>query len=206
MNMLLALEKIPRLHNILVSFFTWILLIGFIVMTGSFMSGPLDPSEDSTLGSAANASTLVVGTVSMGMGLLGVGWLAFRWRKNYVWLLNKLYLPLVLNSLAGFIATFVSIYAQQGGEWHMQAIITISVEAFVLVTSSVLFCVYNFWFSVRVGAKSSSSSSSARYQDTSYFSTGDGVGGGGGSLSRKSLAHRVYSVRKAPSLAPGSVV
>jgi hypothetical protein len=31
MTMLLGLDTIPRLHNILVSFFTWILLAGFVV-------------------------------------------------------------------------------------------------------------------------------------------------------------------------------
>lgn len=38
MNMLLALDSIPRLHNILASFFTWILLAGFVLFPGTFTS------------------------------------------------------------------------------------------------------------------------------------------------------------------------
>lgn len=38
MNMLLALDGIPRLHNILAAFFTWILLAGFVLLPGTFTS------------------------------------------------------------------------------------------------------------------------------------------------------------------------
>lgn len=37
-NMLLALDSIPRLHNIFASFFTWILLAGFVLFPGTFTS------------------------------------------------------------------------------------------------------------------------------------------------------------------------
>ena len=37
-NMLLALDKIPIIHNILAAFFVWILLAGFILFPGTFTS------------------------------------------------------------------------------------------------------------------------------------------------------------------------
>ncbi|KAG6902431.1 hypothetical protein C0995_016610 [Termitomyces sp. Mi166 len=37
-NMLLALDSVPRLHNMMASFFTWILLAGFILFPGTFTS------------------------------------------------------------------------------------------------------------------------------------------------------------------------
>jgi len=37
-NMLLALDKIPGLHNIFASFFVWILLAGFVLFPGTFTS------------------------------------------------------------------------------------------------------------------------------------------------------------------------
>jgi hypothetical protein len=37
-NMLLALDDIPTLHNILAGFFNWILLAGFILFPGTFTS------------------------------------------------------------------------------------------------------------------------------------------------------------------------
>jgi hypothetical protein len=36
MNMLLSLDTIPRLHNILASFFGWIILAGFTIFPGTF--------------------------------------------------------------------------------------------------------------------------------------------------------------------------
>jgi len=38
MNMLLALDDIPRLDNLLSNFFTWILLAGFVLFPGTFSS------------------------------------------------------------------------------------------------------------------------------------------------------------------------
>ena len=37
-NMLLALDKIPGFHNLLASFFVWILLAGFVLFPGTFTS------------------------------------------------------------------------------------------------------------------------------------------------------------------------
>ena len=37
-SMLLALDDIPQLHNMLASFFTWILLAGFVLFPGTFTS------------------------------------------------------------------------------------------------------------------------------------------------------------------------
>jgi hypothetical protein len=37
-NMLLALDDIPRLDNLLSNFFTWILLAGFVLFPGTFSS------------------------------------------------------------------------------------------------------------------------------------------------------------------------
>jgi hypothetical protein len=48
MNMLLALDGIPRIHNMLAAFFTWILLAGFVLFPGTFTS--LQRVDDSGLG------------------------------------------------------------------------------------------------------------------------------------------------------------
>jgi hypothetical protein len=37
-NMLLALDDIPEMFNIMASFFTWILLAGFVLFPGTFTS------------------------------------------------------------------------------------------------------------------------------------------------------------------------
>ncbi|KAL2254991.1 hypothetical protein VTK26DRAFT_4413 [Humicola hyalothermophila] len=88
---------------------------------------------------------MVVGFACIVAGTFGCAWLALRWRRNYIWLLNKLYLPLVLAALLGAVATVTAVYTQQAGEWSTQAAITVVIEASVLGVSLVLFVVYNYW-------------------------------------------------------------
>ncbi|KAM7210617.1 hypothetical protein V8F06_014007 [Rhypophila decipiens] len=160
MEMLLSLDRIPQLHNILCSCFTWILLVGFVVIPGSFTSLrkleaktngeiiPGSPAANAILSSVAETSVTVVGFICMGIGTTGAVWLGWRWRKNYVWLLNKLYMPLVLkflNGLAGVISTLTNVYSQQKGEWRTQAIVAVTVEGSVLCCAAALFGLYNFW-------------------------------------------------------------
>ncbi|KAK3301309.1 uncharacterized protein B0H64DRAFT_438394 [Chaetomium fimeti] len=172
MNMLLSLDRIPRMHNILVSFFVWILLAGFVIIPGSFTSSqrkqegetvqlPVAAPGGTGTGTGANAgaklsltpantAALVIGFVCIIAGAFGSAWLALRWRRNYVWLLNKLYLPLILNALAGLIATITSVYTQQAGEWGPQAVTTAVVEAIILAMGIILFFVYNYWLLQRM--------------------------------------------------------
>lgn len=170
MSMLLSLDRIPRLHNILVSFFVWLLLAGFVIIPGSFTSSarkqegetvqlPVSAGGTGTGANAggkklsltpANTAALVIGFVCIIAGAFGCAWLALRWRRNYVWLLNKLYLPLILNALAGLLATITSVYTQQAGEWGPQAVTTAVVEAVILVLNVVLFFVYNYWLLKRM--------------------------------------------------------
>ncbi|KAK3988666.1 hypothetical protein QBC44DRAFT_243216 [Cladorrhinum sp. PSN332] len=159
--MLKSVEKIPRLHNILVLFFAWILLAGFVIMPGSFTSVKRAVDEASgipiNLGanrklilSKANTATMVVGFVLTVAGTFGTAWLALRWRRNYVWLLNRIYMPLVLNSSIGFVSTIIGVYAMQFGEWSTQAIIAALIEVSVFVVGGLLFLVYNYWLLMKV--------------------------------------------------------
>ncbi|KAH6631046.1 hypothetical protein B0J18DRAFT_476303 [Chaetomium sp. MPI-SDFR-AT-0129] len=177
MNMLLSLDRIPRLHNILVSFFVWILLAGFIILPGSFTSSkrkednatvqiPIGGTSGTSTGTngnkattgtggklsltPANTAALVIGFLCLLAGTFGSAWLGLRWRRNYVWLLNKLYMPLTLTCIAGLIATITAVYTQQAGEWGPQAVTTAVVEAVELAISLMLFFVYNYWLLKRV--------------------------------------------------------
>jgi hypothetical protein len=101
MEMLLELDKIPPLHNILASFFTWILLAGFIIFPATFTSiQRLDNSEAvqenaiavSMLAGFKNTPLLVVAGICCGIGATGMAWLWWTWRMNYVWLLSKIFM------------------------------------------------------------------------------------------------------------------
>ncbi|KKY36352.1 hypothetical protein UCDDA912_g03681 [Diaporthe ampelina] len=162
MEMLLSLDKIPRLHNILASFFGWILLAGFIVFPGTFTSirdlsddpdlAENSPTASTVLGHVQNVPLLVVAAISCGIGAVGLLWLAFRWRSNYVWLLNRIYLPGATNALAGLISTLVVVYSQKHGDWNITAMVTGIVEGADLAICGTLF-VFNTLLLKRVQRK-----------------------------------------------------
>jgi hypothetical protein len=98
-SMLLHLDDIPRLHNILAAFFTWILLAGFLVIPGTFTSfknhtsGSNDNAvEEAIVQSIAHVGLLWVSGAFCVVGVVGCCWLWFLWRQNYVWLINKIFL------------------------------------------------------------------------------------------------------------------
>ncbi|KAJ0120463.1 hypothetical protein J7T55_015190 [Diaporthe amygdali] len=162
MEMLLSLDKIPRLHNILAAFFGWILLAGFIVFPGTFTSirdlsedpdvADKSPAASVILDQVQNVPLLVVAAVCCGIGAAGLLWLAFRWRSNYVWLLNRVYLPGATNALAGLISTLVVVYSQKHGDWSVTAKVTGIVEGADLVVCGSLF-VFNTLLLKRVQRK-----------------------------------------------------
>lgn len=91
-DMLLNLDDIPRLHNILAAAFTWILLAGFLIFPGTFTSissqvKQNDQQAAAFLATVKNVQLLIIGGVCSGVGALGMVWLWWRWRQNYVWLL-----------------------------------------------------------------------------------------------------------------------
>lgn len=103
MDMLLAQDQIPRLHNILASLFQWILLAGYLVLPATFnsikQSKDVQSSSDSgnfaakaALTTVRNVPLLYVGAFCAGVGLLGKAWLWFAHRPNYVWLVNKIFM------------------------------------------------------------------------------------------------------------------
>lgn len=151
MEMLLSLDTIPRLHNILASFFGWLLLAGYVVFPGTFSSLSSSLSEDSSsvaeaeasriLNSVQNTPLLIIASVACGIAILGLLWLCFLWRRNYVWLLNRIYLPGATNSLAGLISSLVSVYTQKNGAWSIMAKVTAAVEAGAFVVCGLLFVV-----------------------------------------------------------------
>lgn len=196
MSMLLSLDKIPRLHNILASFFGWVLLAGFIVLPGTFTSlAKLQnndvvantPGAADVLDTVASLPLLVVAAACCGVGYAGNLWLSVRWRLNYVWLINRLYMPGVLNALAGLVSTLTNIYAQHKGSWSVSAKVAVVVEAVTLVLYLVLFVLYNNWLLEKV-----------KEQHELEFR--------GAAVDSRTFKGRVEKMAKQPAVAPGSIV
>lgn len=158
MNMLLELDAVPRIHNMLASFFTWILLAGFIIFPGTFTSIQSldldDPSRSDAekwiLGRVKNIPLLVIAGLCCGIGAVGMTWLWFRWRSNFVWLVNRIFLPGALHGLAGEISTLVNVFGQQDGKFSTTALVTAIVTAACTVVCGVLVLFYSSWKLERV--------------------------------------------------------
>jgi len=108
MDMLLSQDTIPRLHNILASFLQWVLLAGYLVLPATFNSirnsdEVQTSSEDgniaakTALAAVQNLPLLYVGAFCTGIGLLGKFLLFLRHAKNYVWLVNKIFMSVMLE-------------------------------------------------------------------------------------------------------------
>ncbi|KAF7898234.1 hypothetical protein EAF00_004680 [Botryotinia globosa] len=195
MNMLLSLDTIPRMHNIYISFFNWILLAGFIIFPGTFTSlqslpsSPLpsdlpDATTQHILHAAKNIPLLWIASFSCGIGAMGMLWLWHTHRRNYVWLLNKIFLPGCLNSVAGFVGTLVGVYGQQKGAWSITARVTAIVTATIACITGILFVFYNFWSLRRV--------KSTHEKEMKSFDEG--------------FVEKIRRKKDEPALEPGSVV
>lgn len=194
--MLLAQDTIPRFHTILAASFTWILLAGFLVFPGTFTSLQKLEAKDGdetgkrVLEAVKNVKLIYVGAACCGVGAGGMIWLWFRHRTNFVWLLNKIFLPGCLNSFAGLISTLINVYSQQKGHWSTTAWITAAVTGGVMAITGVLFGLYNFWLLEKVRRKH------VREMDT-IGEDGDVEEG---------LKEKMERKAKEPALEPGSVV
>ncbi|OPB43631.1 hypothetical protein A0O28_0099190 [Trichoderma guizhouense] len=151
-QMLLQQDDIPLLHNILASVFVWLLLAGFLVFPGTFTSLQASVAKqgdnDHTFSDQAakllvksikNIPLLVIAAVMCGISAIGMLTLTILHAKNYVWIVNKLFLPGMTNSLAGLVSTLIGVYSQQHGTWSITARITAIAEGASLVVCGGLF-------------------------------------------------------------------
>lgn len=164
MEMLLQIDEIPRLHNILAAFFTWILLAGYLVFPATFaslqdsISGKGGGEETTVVAQKAlhtikNVGLLYVAGACCIIGAIGMMCLWYRWRENYVWLINRIFLPGFLNSIAGIISTVINVTTSQNSQWSVTAKVTVTVTGACSGVTLMLFALYNFWVLKRVKSK-----------------------------------------------------
>ncbi|KAF8143864.1 hypothetical protein K438DRAFT_1632718 [Mycena galopus ATCC 62051] len=132
-RMLLAIDDIPSVYNLLASFSTWILLAGFVLFPGTFTS----LQQNSQLGQIGvtaadvikHVSLYVIAWVCTGLGAAGMIYLWVRWRGNWIWCLDRIFLPGLMNSLAGVLSTLSSVLGTQN------ATLSISSKSTLVVTT-----------------------------------------------------------------------
>ncbi|PYH80575.1 hypothetical protein BO82DRAFT_384260 [Aspergillus uvarum CBS 121591] len=154
MEMLLELDSIPWFYSILADGANWMLLAGYLVLPGTFTS--LQDSqilEDSLKATATgqkilstiqNPPLLAIAGFFLVSGAFVMTWLAWERRNNYIWLLNRLFIPTLLNAASGLIATLINVYTAQGGSWSIMALMATIVTALTVSVSLGLFIIYRF--------------------------------------------------------------
>ncbi|KAJ1301979.1 hypothetical protein OPQ81_000815 [Rhizoctonia solani] len=158
MNMLLELDAVPRFHDMLASFFSWILLAGFVIFPGTFTSIQQLDSDDPSRSDAdkwilvqvKNVPLLAIAGACCAIGAIGMIWLWHRWHKNFIWLVNRIFPPGTLHGLAGEISTLVNVFSQQGGSFSTTAIVTTIVTGACAVICGILVLFYSSWKLERV--------------------------------------------------------
>ncbi|KAF7177422.1 hypothetical protein CNMCM7691_005627 [Aspergillus felis] len=154
-RMLLELQDIHWFYNSVASLAAWMLLAGYLVIPGTFTS--LQRSDSLTNEVAQNdAGKAILKTiqnpplVAIALTLLGIGaaimsFLFYRWRRNYLWLINRLFIPTLLNTAAGLLTTLINIYTAKDKCWSIMALLTVVVSGVLAASSAGLTIVYKFW-------------------------------------------------------------
>lgn len=101
-DLLVRLDEIPRWHNMLCAFCSWVLLAGYLVLPATFtkvqarVDGEIDGNGNVVTvfvaGAVKNVGLLWVAGVCCVIGAAGLVWLWVRWWWHYLWLLNRVFL------------------------------------------------------------------------------------------------------------------
>ncbi|KAI6130978.1 hypothetical protein EV401DRAFT_487171 [Pisolithus croceorrhizus] len=148
-EMILAMDFIPNWYTLMAGISTWILLAGFVLFPATFASWatrPTDTVEYDIATIIRNMPLLVIAWVCTGLGGVGMLWLWWKWRRNYIWVVTRVFLPGLLNSVAGIIATVTNAYETQGNLSGSNVRATIIVTGAVAVICGVLAMIYQFVF------------------------------------------------------------
>jgi hypothetical protein len=145
--MLLALDTIPLLHSILASVSTWLLLAGFVILPTAFDkvdTSKLSGTSQTIYKSVHHVPILILASISLIFGILGMCFVWLKNRDNYIWITSKVFMPGVLNSAMGLLNTLVNVYGSSAGKWGNTATVTGSVEGAILGVCGVLWAFYYF--------------------------------------------------------------
>ncbi|KAE8330304.1 hypothetical protein BDV39DRAFT_202109 [Aspergillus sergii] len=154
-GMLLELQEIHWSYNFLAGIAGWSLLAGFLVIPGTFTTLQKSSAFEESL-RQSNAEKLILDTiqnpplVAMAWLFLGTGaglmlFLFLRWRHNYIWLINRLFIPTSLNTLAGLLTAVINVFTAKDGYWSIMALLTVITSGLLAAMSLALVIIYQFW-------------------------------------------------------------
>ncbi|KAF8483425.1 hypothetical protein DFH94DRAFT_679960 [Russula ochroleuca] len=119
-------KKLLIIHTRIARFFTWLLLLGFVILPSTFSRNDQGqtsctcPDSGSSSGNhrgknhVFNVSLLPLGYVCCFLDFFVVAWL-WHVRKEHDWLFENLFLAGLVNAFSGLVTTFVNVFGVQGG-------------------------------------------------------------------------------------------
>ncbi|CAI7615478.1 unnamed protein product [Penicillium pancosmium] len=153
-RMIVEADEVPWQYNMLASAAHWILLAGYLVVPGTFTS--LQKSDtvskdfmaseagEIILDKIQNPPLLAIACFLFVTGLIIMAWLYWDHRDNYIWLINRIFMPTLLNALAGLLTTIVNLYTAHGGDWSIMALLTVIASGLSVASSLALLIIYKF--------------------------------------------------------------
>ncbi|KAK2051915.1 hypothetical protein LY76DRAFT_673061 [Colletotrichum caudatum] len=136
--------------SLLAKIFSWLLLAGYIVFPSTFASLQRSRALESMgvvgyiVSRGVNDFLISLASILSGSASIGLAWLWFKRRTNYIWVNQQIIIPTLVNSLMGFFSTLLNLYTVHGGEWSTTAIVTATVTAWWLFASCILCLIYRF--------------------------------------------------------------
>ncbi|PSN58926.1 hypothetical protein BS50DRAFT_448460, partial [Corynespora cassiicola Philippines] len=108
-------------------------LAGYVVLPTTFTSLQNAHGLDKTAGGkmvkdvGRNIRLLPLASILCCIGTAGTCWLWWKWRRNYIWLMSRIFFPVLSQSLLGLLTTLISVYALQSGYFSLTAKVTTAV-------------------------------------------------------------------------------
>ncbi|KAF2183889.1 hypothetical protein K469DRAFT_581419 [Zopfia rhizophila CBS 207.26] len=133
MVMSIKANQARQRYNICAGFFAWLTLAGYVVFPNTFTSlQSSDSLKESKEGqiiqeTVRNVQLLPLAGLSCLIGIAGTFWLWWRWRRNYVWLITRIFLLGLSHSLISLLTTVVSVLTTQDRHFSVTAKITITI-------------------------------------------------------------------------------
>jgi hypothetical protein len=100
-DMVLEAHEAPALKCAIAALSNWIFLAGFVVFPGTFTSlgraALLSESQAGRVvqGVIRNTPLLVIGILCCLAGGTGIEWTAWKFRKNYIWLVDRILMSVI---------------------------------------------------------------------------------------------------------------
>ncbi|KAH8744750.1 hypothetical protein F5883DRAFT_476105 [Diaporthe sp. PMI_573] len=145
--MIIASDRIPVCYNGAAALASWIVLAGFFILPGTFTSlreRSYALGDSQVVKAVVNIPLLPLAGICYLIGILSLASLWFKFRYNYIWVLNHIFYPGIYNCISGLITLIINIYTARDGTWSPTAWVTLGTVSFSLIFTTIVSCFYKF--------------------------------------------------------------